>query len=154
MINLNELFYENVERGTFISMIYGVFDLNARKLSFSRAGHNPLLLKKEHVDQLETLCPKGLALGLEKGEIFNHLIEEYTVGIQSKDVFMFYTDGFSEAMDKNKKEFGEKRLQDILRNYYTISSENIIGEVKSQIYKFVGDAPQHDDMTMIVLKIL
>ena len=154
MINLNELFYENVERGTFISMIYGVFDFNARKFSFSRAGHNPLIIKKEQVEKLEIVCPKGMALGLENGKIFNHLIEEYTIGIQSKDVFMFYTDGFSEAMDKNKTEFGENRLQDILNNYNTISSENIIGEVKSQVYKFVGDAPQHDDMTMIVLKIL
>jgi len=154
MINLNELFYENVERGIFISMIYGIFDLGSRTFTFSRAGHNPLLLKKAMVNKLEVLCPKGLALGLEKGKLFNHLIEEYTVGIHSKDVFMFYTDGFSEAMNENKYEFGEERLQEILRKSYMISSENIINEVKSQIYNFVGKAPQHDDMTMIVLKIL
>ncbi|MDZ7317646.1 MAG: SpoIIE family protein phosphatase, partial [candidate division KSB1 bacterium] len=46
MIHLNELFYENVERGTFISMIYGVFDLHRRTFTFARAGHNPIILQK------------------------------------------------------------------------------------------------------------
>ena len=154
LINLNELFYENVERGTFISMIYGIFDVSSNKFTFSRAGHNPLLVKKGMTNKFEILCPKGMALGLEKGEIFNQLIEEYTFGIHPKDVFMFYTDGFSEAMDNNKDEFGEERLQKLLNESHSLSSENIISQVKSQVFDFVGQAPQHDDMTMIVLKVL
>ncbi len=154
MINLNELFYENVERGTFISMIYGIFDLNKRNFSFSRAGHNPLLIQKNNSAQVEILCPRGLALGLEKGPVFDRVIEEYKIGINSNDIFLFYTDGFSEAMNSNKAEFGEERLQALLESYPAASAEQVIENSKNEIYKFVGDAPQHDDMTMLTVKIL
>ena len=154
MIHLNELFYENVERGTFISMIYGVFDLKENTFTFSRAGHNPLILKKKLVEEVDVLCPKGLALGLEKGVIFEHLAEEYKIGINTDDVFMFYTDGFSEAMNTKKEEFGEERLQNTLKNISTETAENILEHIKFTISNFVGNAPQHDDMTMLVVKIL
>ncbi|MDW7679614.1 MAG: SpoIIE family protein phosphatase, partial [bacterium] len=154
LIHLNELFYENVERGTFISMIYGIFDVNNNKFTFARAGHNPLLLKKCEQNDVEILCPKGLALGLEKGSLFNQLIEEYSVNIHSKDIFMFYTDGFSEAMNNKNEEFGEDRLQILFNNTISLSAESIITEIKSQIFSFVEKAPQHDDMTMIIVKIM
>jgi len=154
MINLNELFYENVERGTFISMIYGIFDLQGRTFTFARAGHNPLLIQKGMDEKVEILCPKGLALGLEKGILFERVIEEYTIGIQSNDIFVFYTDGFSEAMNNKKEEFGEERLQNLLKINLLPSAEHIINHIKTEIINFVGDAPQHDDMTMLVVKIL
>ncbi|OQX95396.1 hypothetical protein B6I21_05675, partial [candidate division KSB1 bacterium 4572_119] len=154
LIHLNELFYENVERTTFISMIYGIFDIRNKKFTFARAGHNPLLLKKDGIKDVEILCPKGLALGLEKGELFQRVIEEYSIGINSKDVFMFYTDGFSEAMNNKKEEFGEDRLKSILNKVHSISAENIMAETKSQVLAFVNNADQHDDMTMIIVKIL
>ncbi len=154
MINLNELFYENVERGTFISMIYGIFDVQARTFTFARAGHNPLLIQKGMDEKVEILCPKGLALGLEKGPLFERVIEEYTIGIQSNDIFVFYTDGFSEAMNNKKEEFGEDRLQKLLQKNSLPPAEHIINHIKTEIINFVGDAPQHDDMTMLVVKIL
>ena len=154
MINLNELFYENVDRGTFISMIYGIFDLNKRSFAFSRAGHNPLLIQKKNSEQVEILCPRGLALGLEKGVIFDSVIEEYKIGVHTDDIFLFYTDGFSEAMNSKKEEFGEEGLQAMLETYPATSAEQVIENYKNEIFKFVGDAPQHDDMTMLVVKIL
>jgi hypothetical protein len=154
MINLNELFYENVERGTFISMIYGIFDLNARTFTFARAGHNPLIIQKGLDENVDVLCPKGLALGLEKGTIFERIVEEYKIGIHTSDIFVFYTDGFSEAMNNRKEEFGEDRLQNILKKNSMPSAEHIINHIKAEIINFVGNAPQHDDMTMLVVKVL
>jgi len=154
MINLNELFYENVERGTFISMIYGIFDVQARTFTFARAGHNPLLIQKGMDEKVEILCPRGLALGLEKGILFERIIEEYTIGIHPNDIFVFYTDGFSEAMNNKKEEFGEDRLQNLLTQKTLASAEQIIYHIKTEITNFVGEAPQHDDMTMLVVKIL
>jgi hypothetical protein len=154
MINLNELFYENVERGTFISMIYGIFDLHERTFTFARAGHNPLIIQKGLDENVEVLCPKGLALGLEKGTIFERITEEYKIGIHTSDIFVFYTDGFSEAMNNRKEEFGEDRLQNILKKNSLPSAEHIINHIKAEIINFVGNAPQHDDMTMLVVKVL
>ena len=154
MVNLNELFYDNVERGTFISMIYGIFDLQARTFTFARAGHNPLIIQKGLDEKVDVLCPKGLALGLEKGVVFQRIIEEHKVGIHTGDIFIFYTDGFSEAMNKHKEEFGEDRLQKLLKKISSLAAEQIIHQIKSEIINFVGDAPQHDDMTMLVVKII
>ncbi len=154
MINLNELFYENVERGTFISMIYGIFNLQSRTFTFARAGHNPLIIQKGIDEKVDVLCPKGLALGLEKGTIFERIIEEHKIGIQSNDIFVFYTDGFSEAMNNKKEEFGEERLQILLQKNLFSTAEEIIKYIKTEIVNFVGDASQHDDMTMLVVKIV
>lgn len=154
MINLNELFYDNVDRGTFISMIYGIFDLQAKTFTFARAGHNPLIIQKGLDENVDVICPKGLALGLEKGSIFERIIEEYKIGIQSDDIFLFYTDGFSEAMNSRKEEFGEDRLHNLLKKNTLPGAEHIIDHIKTEIINFVGKAPQHDDMTMLVVKIL
>jgi len=153
LIQLNQLFYENVERGTFISMIYGVFDLREQTFTFARAGHNPIIIRHGPDKTAESLLPKGLALGLEAGLVFEQVIEEWKIGIKENDLFIFYTDGFSEAMNKQKEEFGEQQLADIVNNHYELSAELLLGVIRREVEQFVGRAPQHDDMTMVILKI-
>ena len=153
LIRLNELFYENVERGTFISMIYGIFDINKKTFTFARAGHNPIIIRSSAFDNIEDLYPKGIALGLEQGQIFNSIIEEQKIGIRTGDIFIFYTDGVSEAMNNEKSEFGEKRLQMILQNHAHVLADDLIKIIKNKIKDFVGNTPQHDDLTMIIIKI-
>ena len=153
MIRLNELFYDNVERGTFISMIYGIFDIQEKSFTFARAGHNPIIIRSSAFDNIEDLCPKGLALGLAKTELFAGSIEEQKIGIRPGDIFLLYTDGISEAMNEHKDEFGEQRLHQILRHHGHASAEELVTIIQRQIDIFVGATPQHDDMTMLVIKI-
>ncbi len=101
LIHLNELFYENVERGTFISMVYGIFDLRKRTVTIARAGHNPPLFKRRG-KQMEFVQPAGLALGLESGTAFAATIKEFPAEICPGDLFVFYTDGFTEAMNRRQ----------------------------------------------------
>lgn len=154
LIQLNSLFYENVDSGTFISMIYGVFDLKQKTFTFARAGHNPILLKRKAEAKVLSLYPKGMALGLEAGTIFNQTIEELKIGITANDYYIFFTDGFSEAMNQQREEFGEEKLQTLIENISLNSSEQILEDIRKQVERFVGKAPQHDDMTMVILKIL
>jgi sigma-B regulation protein RsbU (phosphoserine phosphatase) len=154
LIRLNELFYENVDRGTFISMIYGIIDIKEKSFTFARAGHNPIIIRSSAFDNIDDLCPKGIALGLEKGPIFSSIIEEQKVGIRSGDIFIFYTDGVSEAMNKEKSEFGEHRLQHILRNHHHLLADDLVKIIQQRVNDFVGNTPQHDDLTMIIIKIL
>lgn len=65
LTKMNELFYENVERGRFISMIYAIVDLNSMKIKIARAGHNPVIIHDDE-GKLNLISPNGLALGLEK----------------------------------------------------------------------------------------
>jgi len=153
MVEINSLFYENVERGHFISLIFGIFDLDQRRLTFARAGHNPILTRRAGQGRSERLCPAGNALGLDPGEIFSRVIQEESVPLQAGDVFVFYTDGFSEAMNSSRKEFGEERLDDWVDKCNGASAAEMIETIRHRVSRYAGDAPQHDDMTMVVVRI-
>ncbi len=153
LTKMNELFYENVERGTFISMVYGIFDITNNKFKIARAGHNPVIVKNPKAGSSELLNPTGLALGLEKGKLFGKTIREEEIEIESGDVFVFYTDGFTEAMNKKNEEFGEDKLIETIETYSDESSGNILLKTFKEVEKFVGKAQRHDDMTIVVVKV-
>ncbi len=153
LIKINELFYENVERGTFISMIYGIFDLKEKTLTFSRAGHNPVLARQSGKKEIELLNPVGLALGLEKGQLFGKTIKEIKVDMCSGDTFVFYTDGFTEAMNKYKMEFTEERLKETIALNADLPANELLQKTIENVNTFMGKALQHDDMTMVIVKV-
>ncbi|HEY4612620.1 MAG TPA: PP2C family protein-serine/threonine phosphatase [Bacteroidota bacterium] len=150
----NKLFYDNVERGAFISMVYGIFDSEHHVLKLARAGHNPVIMRKPQADNVEVIHPTGLALGLEPGDVFARTIQEVSIPYQSGDIFVFYTDGFPEAMNKKQEEFGEQRLCDVIQQYSGHSAQEVMEGVFKEMKDFVGKAKQHDDMTIVVVKIL
>ncbi|MCL5027874.1 MAG: PP2C family protein-serine/threonine phosphatase [Bacteroidetes bacterium] len=151
---LNTLFYDNVERGTFISMVYGIFDMEEKRFKLARAGHNPVIVKNSYNGKAETLNSSGLALGLEKGNVFSSSIQEIEVPISSGDVFIFYTDGFTEAMNKSNEEFGEERLISSVESNSGLPANEIQKKIFTEVETFIGKASQHDDMTMVVVKVL
>ena len=101
------------------------------------------------------LAPAGLGLGLDPGERFEAILEEDEVALEPGDFFLFFTDGLSEAMNPAAELFGEGRLRRILEErpeprQRGAASERILEEVR----RFVGDAAPHDDMTLVVLKVV
>ncbi|MBI3005911.1 MAG: SpoIIE family protein phosphatase, partial [Ignavibacteriales bacterium] len=90
---VNGLFYENVDRGVFISLVFGIFDLEKRSVIVARAGHNPLIVRKARAKKVELVSPVGLALGLDGGRKFSSSIEQQRIPFQTGDLFVFYTDG-------------------------------------------------------------
>jgi len=151
---LNKQMYFNIERNSFVSMFYAVLDMKEHKLRFARAGHNPAILAhREHASNT-LLEPKGIALGLEAGDRFYAFLEEHEITLQSGDVLTFYTDGFTEASTEKGAEFGEERLEQIISDNKNASANVIIQNVVRSVKKFVGNHPQHDDMTMVVVKVL
>ena len=153
LIHLNELFYENVERGTFISMVYGIFDLRKRTVAIARAGHNPPLFKKRG-NKLEFVQPAGLALGLESGTAFAATIKEFPAEICPGDLFVFYTDGFTEAMNRDNEEYGEERLRQSVEKHATGTAAEVVSGIFADTNAHAGKSKQHDDMTVVVVKIL
>ena len=150
---MNSLLYENVERNHFVSMIYGIFDLDKKRFTFSRAGHNPVINRKNQNGDITSMCPKGIALGIDKGEIFNSVIEEMVLPIETGDIFVFYTDGFTEAMNDDRQEFGEERLEKIISESPEPDSGMLLNKIKVNVKDFAGSMSQHDDMTMLVVTI-
>ena len=152
LTKMNELFYENVERGRFISMIYAVVDLENKLIRIARAGHNPVIYHDSE-GKLNLISPNGLALGLEKGDLFSKVITESEEKLESGKTFIFYTDGFTEAVNRKGDEYGLDRMVEIVRSWNYSTASEIKDKMIADVNKFIGKAQQHDDMTMVILKI-
>ncbi|HEY6953530.1 MAG TPA: PP2C family protein-serine/threonine phosphatase [Bacteroidota bacterium] len=153
LTQVNRLFYENVERGIFISMVYGIFDTAKNTLTLARAGHNPVIMQKSGAKDVQVVNPTGLALGLDEGTTFSKSIKEVTIRFKPGDLFVFYTDGFPEAMNKSMEEFGEERLCKTVEKYSRGSASEIMENIFNDMKQFTGKTKQHDDMTIVVVKI-
>src|SRR4249920_2034430 len=105
--------------------------------------------------RVRILTPDGLVLGLQidKGDLFERLLEEQTIPLHDGDLYALYTDGISEAMNEADDCFGDDRLSRLLEEHADLPSEELRERVLREISAFVGAAPQHDDMTMILLRI-
>ncbi|HEV8211221.1 MAG TPA: SpoIIE family protein phosphatase [Vicinamibacterales bacterium] len=160
LIALNRIIANHLDARSFITMTYAVVDLRARTITYARAGHTPLIyVPGACVDggprQVQILVPDGMVVGLklDNGEMFaRHLVEE-TIPLQPGDLYLLFTDGISEAMNARDDLFGESRLGRLVETHAHLPSEELRERVLRDIAAFVGDAPQHDDMTMILLKI-
>jgi serine phosphatase RsbU (regulator of sigma subunit) len=158
LINANRLIAEHLDARSFITMTYAVIDLGAGTMTYARAGHTPLIYVPGGVGvrrQVRILAPDGMVLGLklDKGEMFERLLQEETIPLCAGDLYLFFTDGISEAMNARDDCFGEGRLGQLAETHAHLRSDELRERVLREISAFVGDAPQHDDMTMILLKV-
>jgi len=96
LVQVNKLFFENAKRNTFISMVYGIFDLDTKSLALARAGHNPVMMHQKIRGEVQEIQSEGLALGLDSGSKFDNKIQEVNISFEKGDVFVFYTDGLTE----------------------------------------------------------
>ncbi len=150
----NRLVCQSFKRGTFVSMIYAVIDAKAKTLRYARAGHNPLLLVSRNTAASSAPMLKGMALGLAEPQLFEKTLEETTVSLCSGDMLVLYTDGFSEAKNEDGEEYGEERLLNALRSFASKpTSREVVQAICKDVQRFIGYASQHDDMTMVVVKI-
>jgi len=148
----NKLFCDNAPRGVFISLIYGIIDLRQVEFHFARAGHNPVLHLDGSTHQITALQPRGIGIGLDDGHIFNRNIEEVTLSFDDQDLLVLYTDGIVEALNANNVFYGSRRLQNLLAKNGDKSADIILETLSSDISEYIGEAKQHDDMTILVIK--
>ncbi len=152
LAKVNRLLYKTIEKNSFVSMFYAILDVNKNKILYSRAGHNPGILCSQVDGGTKLLFSKGMALGLEEGVIFTSTLKEEEIDIAAGDVFVLYTDGFTEAMNEKEELYGEEKLISLIKDNRNLSANNLLNLVLKDVNKFVDNYPQHDDMTMLILK--
>ena len=150
----NALFYANVERGNFISMIYGILDSRSGEFIFARAGHNPLLYLFGKSAEGQWLTPRGIGLGLLPDQKFRSTITQKKIQLQAGELLVLYTDGYSEAMNEKSEQFGEENLQKFIKQHIHLPAEEIIRNLETVIKKWEGNQTALDDRTMVVIKKL
>jgi sigma-B regulation protein RsbU (phosphoserine phosphatase) len=156
---INRVVADNIDSKSFITMSYAVIDLERGEMVHARAGHCPLIrvpgsapagLRKANIH-----APDGLVLGLkiDNGEMFDAMIQEETVPLAADDLLVFFTDGISETMNDAFDCYGEPRLAKVVEQYSHLPFEQLRSFIFADLRAFAGDADQHDDMTMILLKV-
>jgi sigma-B regulation protein RsbU (phosphoserine phosphatase) len=158
LIEANEIIKYHLDSRSFITMTYAVVDIAAGTLTCARAGHTPFMRITHSgggTPIVEVLAPDGMVLGLnlDRGERFARYLEELTLPIARGDMFFFFTDGVSEAMDAAGDCFGESRLSTFLANNADLSPEALRDRLVGEVATFVHGQPQHDDITMVILRI-
>ena len=158
LIEANSIISKHLDSRSFITMTYAVVDLRARTITFARAGHCPMIYVPGP-DALsrtpQVLTPEGMVLGLQfdLGDTFDRLLEEVTLPLGRGDLFLLYTDGISEAMNEQGDCFGDQRLVDLAERNADLKSDDQCERILSDVHAFAGAAAQHDDMTMVLLKM-
>ena len=156
---INRVVADNIDSRSFITMSYAVFDLERKEMVYARAGHCPLIrvpgAAPAGLRRSELLAPDGLVLGLklDDGQMFDGMIVEMTVPLHTDDLLVFFTDGISETMNEAFDCYGEPRLAKVLEQYSHLPFEQLRSFIFADLRSFAGGADQHDDMTMILLKV-
>ena len=144
--HVNNTLCEGNESGLFVTCWMGILEISTGKLTFANAGHtSPVLCKDGIVSYLQTK-PNLMLAAMEGIPYKNHEIT-----INSGDKLFVYTDGVTEATDKNNKLYGEERLLSALRKdeVQELHPKELLSFVKDDVDKFVDGADQFDDITML-----
>jgi sigma-B regulation protein RsbU (phosphoserine phosphatase) len=157
LIEANRILGSTLDSRSFITMTYAVLDLANGVMTYARAGHTPLIfLAANGSARAQVLIPNGMVLGLQIDGAearFGELLEEKQIPLGVGDVIVFYTDGITEAMNPASDLFGDSRLSRLVEEHGHLDSGELRERILREIEAFVGTADQHDDMTMILIKV-
>ena len=152
---INEVSCQGNESNIFVTMFIGVLDLPTGRLRYCDAGHDaPIVLEERRREgerregEMRTVdCVPHLPVGV---------FEDIKYGVQETQLkpdstLFLYTDGLTEAKDAGRKQFGLKRVEEVLRADCPIQPRQLIETITRQVHQFVGDAQQSDDLTMLAI---
>ncbi len=146
---VNNLICESVERGKFVTAVYGVLDTKNRIFTFSNAGHNPPFLLRNS-GKVEFLKDGGWTLGIQQDKDY----EERPIHIDAGELLCFFTDGVTEAESSDDELFGTERLVELVKQNRNKSSREIREKIVKAVSEFRDFERQPDDLTLIIIKAL
>lgn len=150
---VNRMLQPDMRPGMFVALFYGIINLDTKVMRFCRAGHEPpiLLHPNGEVDQLPGA---GLAVGLDEGELFDEMLEEEEVQLREGDLLALYTDGITEATNPEGEEFERVRLATSLERHLDRPLDEVVKTVDRYVRNFCVLEPNHDDRTLLLVRVL
>ncbi|MBP5377027.1 MAG: SpoIIE family protein phosphatase [Bacteroidaceae bacterium] len=143
----NVLCGESVD-SMFVTVLYGIFNIKTGEINYSNAGHNaPYILHQDgSVEMVESFV--NIVLGAFEDIKF----KSNSMVLAEGDTLVMYTDGVTEAEDVDKNLFGDSRLESVLGELKGADSGTIVDTINKKVKEFAGDAPQSDDVTVLVIR--
>lgn len=153
---VNRFIFGDMREDMFISMAYCVLT-HEGEVVLARAGHDPPLIYRKKTNAIERLKPAGLAVGVDKGNVFDRVTKEATFQMEPGDCLLLYTDGATDAMDGMGKE--EFSLDQLEKSFGVAASaeapcdpNTILKALTSELRTFMGSHKQMDDITLIAIQ--
>jgi sigma-B regulation protein RsbU (phosphoserine phosphatase) len=152
LARVNHLFNHNTHFTTFVTLFLARLDAAGHRLDYSNAGHNPPMLyrsKHDGTDGITWLGPTGAAIGL---------VEEFRPGVagldlSSGDLLVLYTDGITEASDRQGRPFGEDGLAAFVRDSAGLTAQELTQRLWRALQEFTGGGPLVDDATVVAIRV-
>jgi phosphoserine phosphatase RsbU/P len=146
---VNDLMCRNTGGNKFVTFFWGVIDDRSRTLTYVNAGHNyPILLRSDGTSI--RLDKGGMILGVLRTEV---PYEQEVTQLKPGDLLVLFTDGVSEAMNKDAVEYGESRLEALLPSVRHCTAQEITDAIYKDVLHHTKGAAQSDDITMMVVKV-
>jgi sigma-B regulation protein RsbU (phosphoserine phosphatase) len=145
---VNERLIQDTNGETFVTLFYGVLDLRSGKLWYANAGHNPPIVIRRDRRRPLLLKRTGMVLGLFEHQRWRRR----SLTLEEGDLLVAYSDGLTEAMNPQREQWGEQRLIQAIRHHRETPLEELQEQLLAQIYDFMDDAPQHDDITLMLVR--
>jgi sigma-B regulation protein RsbU (phosphoserine phosphatase) len=155
--NLNQQLEQRIRQDMFITLFFAIVDTKNKKITYSRAGHEPGLILKAKTDDkegssVEELHGGGMAVGMVPCEIFDEMIEDHETNFENGDCLILYTDGVTEATNDEGLEFGIKNLENFVSTNSDLSPKKINRKLISKLDSFSSKQFERDDITLLTIK--
>lgn len=147
---LNKFLCVESTKDRYATMFYFLLNIKNKKLIYSNAAHGPLLLYRKAENNFQLLDTPGLPIGVAEDQKY----EQGIIKLQNGDIVLLYTDGITEAMNEKRNQFSLDKVKSIIKENAKKKAGEIGTIIKEQIDEFIGEAPQHDDQTLILLKVV
>ncbi|MCA0388790.1 MAG: SpoIIE family protein phosphatase [Bacteroidetes bacterium] len=148
---LNKKIYDSLGKNWFITMTLIGLDTSLNCLRVCRAGHTPVLIS--HNGTTKFLQPKGLAVGLDRGELFDQHLEEVRIELHPNTSILLFSDGITEMMNNKNELFGDDRLKEIFSATNHLCPEEQYNRISSELISFRGEREPYDDETALIVRV-
>jgi sigma-B regulation protein RsbU (phosphoserine phosphatase) len=143
----NRLLFHSTDTEKFATFFYGLLHLDTNEFHYTNAGHNPPLFFHGDSDP-QPLSPNGPVMGFLADVEYSQAMVQFQPG----DLCLIYSDGVTEAQDREDEEFGETKLMELMKENLELPPDEIIGKVLAAVREHARGAPQFDDITLVIIK--
>ena len=149
---VNRQLFPDIKEDMFISMAYLLLSKGSNHVTLSRAGHDAPMLYRAADRSVERLNPRGMALGIDSGGVFDRVTADFDFDLETGDCVVLYTDGVTEALDEEGSEFGMDKMILAIQSSAPEGAAAILRKVTDELTEFSGTEPQNDDITLIAIR--
>jgi len=144
----------DVMRGSFVTAMLAILNVRTRELQVGSAGHNPMVVWRERTGDYTIVQPNGIALGFDRGPVFDRTLKEETVQLEVGDRVVMFTDGVVEAMNRSGEQYSCERLHEFFRHNSRLASRDLTRKLVADVDGHTGSAEQHDDATFVTVRVV